>query len=225
MRRIENGEVYDTVIALKYSKCEEARFISHIDLLRHISRILLRADIPVRRSNGFNPHALVYFSPPLCLGATSFAEYLTIDTPMAADETMQKFNAAAQKGIRAVKAYQLDKNPNLQARIVAADYIYPYPFRDIDFSHTVISYTKKGEEVSEDASAKILGIQNADGALCVRLATGGVNLRPDRLLKTLEEEYGESASVTDIVKVRQFALEDGEYADVDRLLDKLALLP
>lgn len=207
---------------LKYEKRDEARFISHIDLLRHVSRILRRADIPVRRSNGFNPHALVFFSPPLCLGATSRAEYLTVDTPMPADEVLRRFNASAQKGLIAIAAYECEVNPNLQARVVAADYVYPYDFGDIDFSGTVAEYVKKGEIVREDVTSKILGTCDEGGKLCVRLATGSVNLRPDRLLGALERIYGCKGSVTDVTKTRQYVLVDGKYADADDFLLSLA---
>ena len=206
------------MIVLKYQKCEEARFISHIDLLRHISRILLRAEIPVKRSNGFNPHALVFFSPPLALGVTSRAEYLTIDTDMSVGEVMARFNASTPKGLNAICAYGCEKNPNLQARVVAADYVYPYLYRNIDFSHTVIEYQKKGEPVKEDVTAKIFSARDEGGMLCLRLATGGVNLRPDRLLATLDGIYGETGSVTDIVKTAQFASEDGEFVNIDDIL-------
>ncbi len=66
------------MLTLKYCKAGSACFISHIDLLRHVSRILRRAGITVNYSQGFNPHALVYFSPPLGVGVSSVAEYLTI---------------------------------------------------------------------------------------------------------------------------------------------------
>ncbi len=206
------------MIVLKYEKCEEARFISHIDLLRHISRILLRAEIPVRRSNGFNPHSLVFFSPPLALGVTSNAEYLTVDTDMRKDEVLARFNASSPKGLRAIAAFESQKNPNLQARVVAADYIYPYAYKDIDLSDVEIEYLKKGELVKENATAKILDSFERDGKLCLRLAAGGVNLRPDRLLPFLEKELAQTASVTDIVKTAQYVLEAGEYVDVDNIL-------
>lgn len=218
MRRAENGQVYDFMITLKYQKKDEARFISHIDLLRHVSRILLRAEIPVRRSNGFNPHSLVFFSPPLCLGATSLAEYLVIDTPMSAGEAMTRFNASAQKGLWAVEAFECEKNPNLQARIEAADYIYPYPYRDLDLSHLTVEYVKKGETVKEDVSGKLFGTFCADGKLGVKMATGGNNLRPDRLLGALADIYGAGASVTDVVKIAQYERVDGEFVDVDNIL-------
>lgn len=206
------------MIVLKYEKGGEARFISHIDLLRHISRILSRAEIPVRRSNGFNPHALVYFSPPLALGAASTAEYLVIDCDMQKDEALARFNASAQRGLRATEAFCVKKNPNLQAKVVAADYIYPYPYRELDLSCARIEYSKKGENVVEDVSSKILRATDVDGALCLRLATGGVNLRPDRLLPLLNGIYERSESVLGITKFAQYVLEDGELIDADDFL-------
>ncbi len=206
------------MIALKYVKSGNMRFVSHIDLLRHASRILRRAGIPVRFSNGFNPHPLIFFSPPLGLGVASEAEYIAIDAPMAAAEALERFNLSAPAGLKATRAFDLKSNPNLQARIVAADYVYPYAYRDIDFSRFEITYLKKGEVVSEDAAAKILGATSEGGKLCLRLATGGVNLRPDRLLGALNGIYGEDAKVTDILKVRQFALEEGKLVLVDEIL-------
>lgn len=208
------------MIVLKYVKQGDSRFISHIDLLRHVSRVLRRADIPVKRSNGFNPHSLVYFSPPLALGVTSRAEYLAIDVDMPAAEVMERYNSAVPDGLRAIEAFECKKNPNLQAGIYCADYLYPYPYPhpDADFSHAVIQYVKKGETVTEDVTSKIICAQGVGGALCLRLATGGVNLRPDRLLPMLEGIYGARASVTDIVKLRQYVRLDGKPLPVDDLL-------
>lgn len=206
------------MITLKYSKLDEARFISHIDLLRHMSRILRRAQIPVKMSNGYNPHALVYFSPPLALMVQSSAEYVTIDTPMEEGEAFERFNAAAPSGIVASKSLVLDKNPNLQALIVASDYLYPYPYRDLNFDNFTVEYQKKGETIREDVGKKIFGAYALDGKLVLRLATGSVNIRPDRLLGALNAVYGEDANITDIKKIAQYASVNGVLIDVDDYL-------
>lgn len=56
------------MIVLRYSRSGAARFVSHIDVLRQFSRIMRRAGVPVAYSNGFNPHALLFFSPPTPVG-------------------------------------------------------------------------------------------------------------------------------------------------------------
>ena len=52
------------MIVLRYTRLGTRRFLSHIDVLRDFGRIVRRADIPVGYSGGFNPHALLFFSPP-----------------------------------------------------------------------------------------------------------------------------------------------------------------
>ena len=122
------------MLVLKYSKTDSACFISHIDLLRHVSRILRRADISVNYSQGFNPHALVFFSPPLGVGVSSVAEYLAIDSNMNADELLEKFNASVPATLRASEVFTCAKNPNLQGKTVCADYIFDTPFKALDLS-------------------------------------------------------------------------------------------
>ena len=55
------------------------KYISHLDLLRTFTRAIHRANLPVRYSQGFNPHQLITFSLPLALGVTSETEFVDID--------------------------------------------------------------------------------------------------------------------------------------------------
>lgn len=207
------------MIVLKYEKTGRACFISHIDLLKHTARTIRRAGIPVKFSNGFSPHALLFFSAPLALGVSSIAEYLTIDTDMQADEVLSRFNANCPEGLKASKVFTVLKNPNLQGRVTASDYIFPTAYRDIDLSQGfTVSYKKKGEIVEEDVSDKILRVYESDGKLCLRLATGNTNLRPDRLLSRLNEILGTEMTAPNIVKIAQYVFGSGQLEEVDSLL-------
>jgi len=64
---------------LKFSKKGMGKYISHLDLLRTFTRAIHRANLPVRYSQGFNPHQLITFSLPLALGVTSETEFVDID--------------------------------------------------------------------------------------------------------------------------------------------------
>lgn len=208
------------MLVIKYKKTAEASFISHIDLLKHMGRIIRRADIPMNFSQGFNPHPLLFFSPPMVLGAQSSCEYVFISTELDSKEAFSRFSKVLPKGLIATTYFNIDKNPNLQAKIQVADYVYPVDYKDIDFSSFVIKYTKKGEEIEEDVSSKIIGAYNLDGKLCLKVAAGNSPLRPDRIINKLEEIYNQSISLLDIVKVKQYVLEDGKYIDVDDYLKK-----
>lgn len=225
------------MIVLKYQKSGSPAFISHKDLLRHVSRILRRANIPVNFSQGFNPHSLIYFSPPLVLGVSSTAEYLSIDTNLEASEVLKRYNDAVPKGLEASRVFTCEKNPNLQAIVVAGDYIFPTTQHNINADNGNLDeyfceklydegkfqaeYLKKGEKIVENVEDKIYEVGNSDGKLRMRLALGNVTLRPDRILYSLNQKLDENMRLTDVVKVSQYVMVDNELVDVDDYLDSI----
>jgi len=58
------------------------RHIGHLDLMRTIQRALRRTSLPIRYSNGFNPHIQLSFAAPLSVGVVGMREVM--DVPMAA---------------------------------------------------------------------------------------------------------------------------------------------
>ena len=207
------------MIVLKYVKTLDARFISHIDLLKHMSRILRRAVVPVKHSQGFNPHALIFFSPPTVLGVNSYAEYVAIDTDMKGEEVFTRYNNSVPEGLKAIEWFECAKNPNIQGKSVSADYVVDVDYFEVDLSDGLtVTYKKKEALVTEDISGKIFGTFNADGRLGVRLASGNNNLRADRLATALNEKYGKDIKVTTIAKLCQYVLVDGVEKSVDEYL-------
>ena len=51
-----------------YHKAEDARFISHLDILRALQRAFRRAGLPLKYSDGFNPHPELSFASALATG-------------------------------------------------------------------------------------------------------------------------------------------------------------
>ena len=49
-------------LRLRFEKTGRAIYISHLDLMRTMQRVFLRADCPLKYSEGFNPHG----SSPSC---------------------------------------------------------------------------------------------------------------------------------------------------------------
>ncbi len=207
------------MIVLKYAKTLDARFISHIDLLKHMARILRRANIPVKHSQGFNPHALLFFSPPTVLGVNSFAEYVSIDVDMSGEEVFERYNNSVPEGLKALEYFVTSKNPNIQGKSTSADYVFDVDFFEFEYKNGFeITYRKKDDMVTEDISSKIFGIFNAGGKLGVRLASGNNNLRADRLALALNEKYGKNIKVTSIAKIAQYISHDNREVNVDEYL-------
>jgi radical SAM family uncharacterized protein/radical SAM-linked protein len=76
-----------TRFRLRYTKGEDLRFISHLELMRVWERTLRRSGLPLALTQGFHPHPKMAFGPPLSVGMTSIAEYFDLEfsRPPAAD--------------------------------------------------------------------------------------------------------------------------------------------
>ena len=52
-------------LRLRFQKTGKAVYISHLDLMRVVQRIFLRAGTPIKYSEGFNPHAHTHLPAPV----------------------------------------------------------------------------------------------------------------------------------------------------------------
>ena len=59
-----------------FEKTPRLRMIGHLDLMRAMQRALRRSDLPLRYSQGFNPHILLSFAAPLSLGMAGKREVM-----------------------------------------------------------------------------------------------------------------------------------------------------
>ena len=99
-----------------YSIDGDLRFISHHDTLRLFRRALARADLPVRFSEGFNPHPRIMIPLPRPLGVASCAEVLVVETerPIDADDAMQRLGRQTPEGIAMLSSRRLALAEHLQ---------------------------------------------------------------------------------------------------------------
>jgi len=65
-------------LRIKFSRGEELKYISHLDIMRLWQRALNRAGIALAYSEGFSPHPRMSLAAPLALGVTSGAELMDI---------------------------------------------------------------------------------------------------------------------------------------------------
>lgn len=61
-----------------FSKTGAAKYISHLDLTRSMSRALKLSRLPVWYTEGFNPHIYMTFAMPLSLGVSGLRECMDI---------------------------------------------------------------------------------------------------------------------------------------------------
>ena len=65
-------------LRVRYAKRGRLRFTSHRDFSRAFERALVRAQLPVAYSSGFNPHPRISYAGAAPTGAASEAEYLEL---------------------------------------------------------------------------------------------------------------------------------------------------
>lgn len=115
-----------TILRATFKKGETLRFTGHLDILRTFVRGLRRADIPVKYSEGFNPHAVLTFALPLGVGTTSDCEIvdIAVTEELPVEDFISKVNTNMPKdGIKVLSAeYTEEKMPE----IVKAEYVITY---------------------------------------------------------------------------------------------------
>ena len=112
-------------IRIKFTKQGPVRFIGHLDVMRYFQKVMRRADVNIRYSEGFSPHQIMSFASPLSVGLTSNGEYMDIEVHSTRDsKTMvEEINAVSCEGIQ-VASYRLldDSAKNAMSQVAAADY-------------------------------------------------------------------------------------------------------
>lgn len=98
------------IIKIIYSKEEEVKFVSHLDLLRVLERAIRRAEIPIAYSQGFNPRMKIsYKTRALKVGEISdiCEAEIMLDKPMEPEEFKKKLNCSLPKGMEILEASML----------------------------------------------------------------------------------------------------------------------
>lgn len=112
-------------LRIRFSRGEEVKFISHLDIMRLWQRALHRAQIPLAYTEGFNPHPRISLAAPLAVGVTSQGELMDI---FCSKWVSPHFftNAVSQQlppGIEILQVYSVAPTlPSLQSQVGYAEY-------------------------------------------------------------------------------------------------------
>jgi len=112
-------------LRLTFSKGENLRYISHLDLLHTWERALRRAGIPMAYSKGFHPHPKIVFAAALPVGCTGEAEVMDVylSQPMPPRRVLRGLAHCTPDGLTAVDATPVyERAPALPALLCGADY-------------------------------------------------------------------------------------------------------
>lgn len=194
-------------IRAKFYKIGSLQYISHLDLMRTMTRNLTRTGIPAWYSQGFNPRLKITFSLPLSIGTQSECEFfdikLTEDMPL--DEVKRRINETLTDEMQIVDVYQSERkfsdimwaeyeikmtSPKLSADTAAA-------MRELYTNPLIIMKRSKSGEKETDI-APFIDLREcayADGSVTVHalLSADSANyLNPEYIVKSAQEKLGVS---------------------------------
>jgi len=104
-----------------FSKTGDARFLSHRQLMDALERVVRAADVPVRYTEGFNPHIRLSMGPALPLGHQGEAEIFDVDcTAPVRPNHLARANSLLPDGIEIREATALLPGAPSIGKLVAA---------------------------------------------------------------------------------------------------------
>jgi len=170
-------------------------YLSHLDLLSVVERALRRSALPVRYSEGFNPHMIISWGPAHPVGICGENEYFDLDfnaNPPA--EWGERLNALLPPGLVIIAVREIElTNPALMAAINRVHYtiglngitkekldagIAGFMAED---SHIIKRNSPKGSK-EVDIRPAILSLAREDGNLLLECRIGnGASPKPQEI--------------------------------------------
>lgn len=196
-------------VRIKFAKYGSMKYVGHLDIMRYFQKAIRRSGIPIRYSEGFNPHQIMSFAAPLGVGITSQGEYMDIELNdvLPSSQGVERLKAQMVEGMDVLQfRYLPDQAKNAMSSVTAAGYQvrcrlasdHPYRLEDLQqakqrffddaTSIPVTKKTKKGER-ELDLRPLIYDFrieEEADETIFfLTLSTGSVdNIKPQFVLDT-----------------------------------------
>lgn len=219
------------LVRIKYSKLGDISYISHLDIIKLMERIVRRTGLKLSYSEGFNPHPKTAFSPALQLGVQSHCEYLDMEFDEAVEEDLliQKLNEKTVEGINFIEAKILtDKVDSLVAFITHSRYEIAVDEEDENKISKIISAinkindtnemlltkkTKKGN-IKEYNVKEYIGTidfeRKSDGlSIFVDICSGSVkSINPKKIIELVESFEDLSGIEYDLIKLETYHIDE-----------------
>ena len=176
-------------LRLRYSRGQNLKFISHLDMMRLWQRLFRRAQIDLAYSEGFNAHPRLAVAAPLAVGWTSEAELMEVwlENPPPAQTVLGLLAARMPEGVSVDQGIVLPlEGPSLQSLVRFAEYKVTLPLdrpvdiikkavadllalSTLDWSHRRDEETRHYDLRAQVDDISIMNIQDDNLTLSMRL--------------------------------------------------------
>lgn len=215
-------------IRIFFTKTGMAKYISHLDLMRCMSRAFKRAQISLWFTEGFNPHLFMTFARPLSLGQESLCE--VVDVRLVGEMTLKEIKTRMNNVLpRDITVVSVQKPEHKPSEIAAADYEIRLfcaapevlcAHLESAFAAPQITVRKKAKQGRKKIEKEIdikpnvlsfdVAAKETHVLLNIRLTAGDQNnINPTLLLNALTADFPSEIDNTQILKTK-ILLENGE---------------
>lgn len=188
-----------------FTKDNQARYISHLDLNRVMMRAISRSKIAVWHTEGFNPHPFITFALPLSLGFRGLKETMDmklLDENYNKEEIIGALNDSLPSSIRVYDITETQMKPakisyalfELKLTSNGADVNTLYTYTQALFAMDEIMVEKKSKKGIKEVDlkehfCKFTIINNGEGVLIDIILPAGstTNVNPNLIVKALEK--------------------------------------
>ena len=194
------------VLRVKFKKCGSLQYISHLDLVRTMNKIIVRAGLPLWYTEGFNPKPKMVFAAPLSIGTESVCEFMDVRLSKYVDpsEAMARLNANMTFEMQVSEAYYPDtKFTDLKwlsySMVIKTDGAGEDLVNSCNTALSaseleILKNTKSGEAIVDIRPLVKSAEATLDGELikleCVLSADPSSFLNPEYIVKLLRERCG-----------------------------------
>ena len=219
---------------IKFAKLEDLMYISHLEVIKTLRRIIRRAELPAAFSQGYNPRINLAIGPPLAVGLISKGEYfdLELEEEMEPEKILADLNAASPEHLKFLKAVVVpDDIRSLSSLVDTAVYTINFDYTEAksleaerkmleEFMNQeeimIIRHRRKKSDRKIDLKKRIFSAEITDkNKWKFAVVTGSRgNVRPEELNRALREKYPEIKEFSPLQVVREGVfVNDGEKFD------------
>lgn len=181
---------------VRFTKGGRLRFLSHHELMRAFERALRRTNLPLRMTEGFNPHLIMAFPVALATGIESRDELMELE--LSAWTAPKKIEAALAAqlpeglGVAGVEAFH--RSAREQVDYVEYEAVLPEPPDDLDaridafLEREECAVERDRGEVVKTVEIRryVMALDREGATVLMRIQnTDGGTARPDEVLRAL----------------------------------------
>ena len=176
-------------LRLRFSKTGRAVYISHLDLMRTMTRAFLRAECRLKYSEGFNPHPNISIALPLSVGCESLCEIMDfrLIEGKDPDDILKSLSVQLPEGIEALEIYGYERKVK-DIKWIKISGVFEYDERDAaEMAEKLNAFYSRGNIVISKKTKRGVGETDIKPAIKeIEFAQEGADVRLDAVISAQE---------------------------------------